>query len=76
MLRFDPDGRLERRIDLPVQYPTMPAYGGPDLTRVYVTTANWPIDAGERSKQPLEGGLFSFEMPVPGLPTNVFDGSR
>ena len=76
LLRFDPDGRLERRIDLPVQYPTMPAYGGPDLTRVYVTTANWPIEAGERPKRPLEGGLFSFELPVPGLPTNIFDRSR
>ena len=76
LLRFDPDGRLERRIDMPVQYPTMPAYGGPDLTMVYVTSANWPIAAGERPKRPLEGCLFSFEMPVPGLPTNVFDGSR
>ncbi len=75
LLRFDPNGRLERRIDLPVQYPTMPAYGGSDLTRVYVTTANWPIDADERQKRPLEGGLFSLEMPVPGLPTNMFDGS-
>lgn len=72
LLRFDPDGRLERRIDMPVQYPTMPAYGGVDLTKVFVTTANWPIDAEERSRRPLEGNLFSFDMPVPGLPTNVF----
>ena len=73
LLRFDPDGRLERRIDMPVQYPTMPAYGGPDLTKVYVTTANWMIDADVRPKRPGEGNLFSLDMEVPGLPTNLFD---
>lgn len=76
LLRFDPDGRLERRIDMPVQYPTMPAYGGSDLTTVYVTTANWPIDPEERAKRLLEGCLFSFDLPVPGLPTNIFGGTR
>ncbi len=73
LLRFDPDGRLDRRIALPVQYPTMPAYGGPDLTKVYVTTANWTIAPDERPTRPAEGNLFSLELDVPGLPTNLFD---
>ncbi len=28
LLRFDPAGTLERRVDLPCRYPTMPAFGG------------------------------------------------
>lgn len=76
LLRFDPDGILERRIEMPVQYPTMPAFGGADLSTVFVTSANWMIDEKERSSRPLEGGLFSFEAPAPGLPTTIFDKTR
>ena len=76
LLRFDPNGTLERRIEMPVQYPTMPAYGGPDLSTVYVTTAKWMIDEREWPRRPLEGGLFKFEMPVPGLETVLFDKTR
>ena len=43
LLRFDPEGRLERRVPMPVKYPTMPAFGGDDLRTLFVTSANWPI---------------------------------
>lgn len=76
LLRFDPDGTLERRIEMPVQYPTMPAFGGPHLSTVFVTSANWMIDERDRASRPLEGGLFSFEAPAPGLPTVLFDNTR
>ena len=76
LLRFDPAGRLERRIVMPVQYPTMPAYGAVGLTTVFVTTAKWMIDPKEWDARPLEGCLFSFEMPTPGLETTLFDRAR
>ncbi len=76
LLRFDPDGKLERRIEMPVQYPTMPAFGGPDLSTVYVTTSSYMIAADERAARPLEGGLFSFEAPAKGLPSTLFDRMR
>jgi sugar lactone lactonase YvrE len=38
VLRFTPDGRLDRTIELPVQAPTMPAFGGPDLTTMFITS--------------------------------------
>jgi sugar lactone lactonase YvrE len=75
LLRFDPDGRLERRVGLPIRYPTMPAFGGPDFATLYVTSANWPLPKAERSKHPDEGCLFAFEAPVPGLPSSRFNGS-
>lgn len=36
--RFTPDGDVERRIELPLEKPSMPAFGGPNLTTLYVTT--------------------------------------
>ncbi len=76
LLRFDPDGRLERRIAMPVKYPTMPAFGGADLKTLFVTSATWPIPVHERKSHPLEGGLFAMEAPVAGMLPSLFDPSR
>ncbi len=70
LLRFDPDGRLERRIALPAHYPTMPALGGEDRTTLYVTSASYMLSDDEQREQPAAGALFSLEAPAPGLPTS------
>jgi sugar lactone lactonase YvrE len=75
LLRFDPSGKLERRVELPVRYPTMPAFGGPELDTIYITSATWPLSAAERERNPREGGLFAMPAPVPGLPTRRWRGS-
>lgn len=72
LLRFDPAGRIERRVPLPIRYPTMPAFGGEDLSTLFVTSANWRLSAEERQGQPLEGALLTLAAPVPGLPTARF----
>lgn len=68
LMRFDPAGKLERRVDLPVRYCTMPAFGGPGLETLFVTSAAWPLPAEERARNKLEGGLFALPAPVAGLP--------
>jgi sugar lactone lactonase YvrE len=65
--RYDPAGRLEREVKLPIRYPTMPAFGGDDLDTLYVTSANWALSEEERRRRPDEGGLFALPAPVPGL---------
>lgn len=60
---------------MPVQYLTMPAYGGDDLATIFVTSANWMIDEDQRASRPLEGGVFSLEAPAPGLPSTPFDAA-
>jgi sugar lactone lactonase YvrE len=67
LLRFDPNGRLERRVTMPAQYVTMPAFGGPDSKTLFVTSASFPLDADERRERPLEGALFALDAPAPGL---------
>jgi sugar lactone lactonase YvrE len=73
LMRFDPDGRLERRIDLPTPYPTMPALGGPDLDTLFVTSASFPIPERDRPAHPVAGALLALEAPAPGLPTSFMN---
>ena len=68
LIRFDPKGRIEREVGMPVQYPTMCAFGGPDGRTAFVTSANKPLSPEEREAHPLAGAVFSFEAPAPGLP--------
>jgi sugar lactone lactonase YvrE len=48
-----------------VRSPTMPAFGGPDLTTLYVTTARDANGSG--------GGLYALDAGVAGLSSPVFD---
>ena len=66
--RFAPDGRRDRTIMLPVSRPTMCAFGGPDLDILFITSGTEHLDAVERVRQPLAGGLFAFRPGVRGLP--------
>jgi D-xylonolactonase len=46
IVRFDPDGKEERRIRLPAYQTSSVMFGGRDLTDIYVTTANFLIEPG------------------------------
>ncbi|WP_217654043.1 SMP-30/gluconolactonase/LRE family protein [Variovorax sp. OV329] len=73
--RFAPDGRLDRRVELPVRHPTMCSFGGPGLDVLYVTSANAMLADDERASQPLAGALFAIEgLGVRGLAEPRFKG--
>ena len=75
VLRFTPDGSLERAIDLPVERPAKPVFGGPGLDELYVTTIARRITPGTEARQPLRGGLFRIRgLGVRGLPDTRFPG--
>jgi len=40
LTRVAPDGTVERRIELPVELPTMPCFGGPNLDTLFITSIN------------------------------------
>lgn len=42
---YAPDGRLLRKVDLPVPYPTCPSFGGPGLDILFITSIR---DSGHR----------------------------
>lgn len=74
VVRFSPAGELIRTVELPVQRPTMIAFGGPDLKTAFVTSAGKNLADAERKAQPHAGGVFAFRVDVPGLAQKMFGG--
>lgn len=74
IMRFAPDGRVDREIRLPVSRPTSCMFGGPDLRTLYVTSAIWDLAGSALSEQPHAGGLFAIDAGVRGLPESRFAG--
>jgi L-arabinonolactonase len=74
ILRFAPDGTLDRVVPFPVRNLTSVMFGGPDLDILFVTTMGrpmWGIPQKERDK----GGLFAITgLGVKGLPEPRFAG--
>lgn len=69
--RYSPDGRLLATVKFPCSNVTKLAFTGPDLRTAYATTACHLLNAQQRAEQPFAGGLFRFEVDVPGLPQGV-----
>jgi sugar lactone lactonase YvrE len=68
VVRISPQGKVLAEYALPVQCPTMCAFGGDDLRTLYVTTARAGRLADELARQPHAGRLFAMHVDVPGLP--------
>ena len=65
---YSPRGKLIETVKFPCANVTKIAFGGPELTTAYATTASKGLDAKARAAQPLAGGLFQFEAATPGQP--------
>jgi L-arabinonolactonase len=68
VVRFAPDGRVDRILALPAMQPTCLAFGGPELDVLYVTSAS----VGLQDARPDDGGLFARGLDVRGLPEQRF----
>jgi sugar lactone lactonase YvrE len=65
--RYDPTGKVEREIHLPVAYPTSCAFGGEHLDALYITSAWTALSMKQRKKQPYAGDLFRVNTGSKGL---------
>jgi sugar lactone lactonase YvrE len=72
--RYDPRGKLERIVQMPVPRATDCAFGGPDLKTLYITTARETMTPVQLAAAPLSGSLFALECDVRGLPSTPFLG--
>ncbi|MET8243101.1 SMP-30/gluconolactonase/LRE family protein [Streptomyces sp. NPDC005202] len=68
--RYTPTGELDRVIELPVPRPTACAFGGADLTDLYITTARTGLSA----PHPLAGSVLVVPGAGKGLPQPAFAG--
>ena len=67
--RFLPDGRMDRSIGLPASKITSCVFAGPNLDRMFVTSASI-----ESEEEPHAGGLFEIDPKVSGAPLLPFAG--
>lgn len=75
LTRWDPaTGELLEAIPVPAWNVTACAFGGLDLTDLYVTTARKGMSAEQLADYPHSGDLFRIQTGFRGLPTFVFAG--
>ncbi|NEN04749.1 SMP-30/gluconolactonase/LRE family protein [Diaminobutyricibacter tongyongensis] len=68
--RWSDGGQRVDDVEIPTANVTSVAFGGSDLSRLYVTTAKDPYNGAERA--PLSGALFAVDTAVPGVETTAF----
>jgi len=76
VIRFDPDGKEVLRVPMPVPCPTCCAFGGADLTDLYITTASIGLSQPEIQNAFYSGDLFCLKTDVTGLPGYRFPNSN
>lgn len=74
VVRYTPQGKIDRAIEFPVTQPTSCCFGGTNLDTLYVTSATQRIEPELLAKQPLAGGLFAVHIGVKGLPEPAYAG--
>jgi sugar lactone lactonase YvrE len=68
--RYDAGGHLTHVVRLPCTQVTCPAFGGPDLTDLYITTSG----RGLHGSEPAAGALFRVRPGLTGVPVLSFAG--
>lgn len=73
VIRLDPrSGEIVDEIPLPVRWPTMVAFGGPDLKTLYITSSRENRSPEDLAQFPQCGDLFAVRVAVAGLPEPKF----
>ena len=75
VVRYAPDGTVDTAFHLPVSHTTCVAFGGPDLSDLYVTTARYGLSAEVLREQSQAGDVFVFSTSARGLPEARFSCS-
>ncbi|MEM7045046.1 MAG: SMP-30/gluconolactonase/LRE family protein [Pseudomonadota bacterium] len=75
LVRITPAGKIDRIIELPIERPSKPMFGGSTLDVLYVTSIGTGLTAGSEARQPHAGGLFAITgLGIQGLPQTRFAG--
>ena len=69
LLRFTPEGKLDRKVAVPAVKPSMCAFGGRDYDTLYVTSIRPASGATDD-----DGAVFALRVGVSGLPEPEYAG--
>ncbi len=72
--RYDPEGKVERVIPVPVQRPTSCTFGGAELNQLYITSAWTGLSEVDRREQPMAGNLLRLQTEITGQEENMYLG--
>lgn len=74
IIRYNPEGSIDRVIYLPVNDVTSCVFGGENLDELYITTAAAWVPRDECQKYPAAGDLFRLKTKIQGLKEPAFLG--
>jgi sugar lactone lactonase YvrE len=74
VVRYDPAGRIERHIQLPVPRAVGCTFGGDDLGTLFITSARETMTPRQLESAPLSGSIFSVNPGVKGQAPTSFNG--
>ncbi|MDQ2077103.1 SMP-30/gluconolactonase/LRE family protein [Marinimicrobium sp. ABcell2] len=69
---YSPEGEVLQQLDMPVSQPTCVAFGGPDYSWLFVTTARENLTPSLLQAEPEAGNLFIYRTDAAGLPADYF----
>ncbi|MCY7399863.1 MAG: SMP-30/gluconolactonase/LRE family protein [Nocardioides sp.] len=70
VVRFSPEGQVDRVVELPTPRVTACTLGGEDLRTLYITTSRLGLEGDDGCA----GAVFSVRVDVPGVPVAEFHG--
>lgn len=68
VVRHAPDGSIDRIIEVPVSQVSCPAFGGPGLKTLFLTTAAKNLTPEQLAAEKIAGGVFAIDLDIAGLP--------
>lgn len=66
VVKISPQGKILEEYPVPATYPTMVAFGGPEMTTLFVSTCRGAQTDEELKQFPQAGGIFALETNVKG----------
>lgn len=72
LVRYTPDGCIDREIPLPVTNPTCVGFGGAEMKTLFITSATFQLSEAQLAREPHAGSLFAVDLAVGGLPEPRF----
>jgi sugar lactone lactonase YvrE len=74
VVRYNPEGKVDREYRLPVANPTSCAFGGKNLDELYITSAALGLNEEDKRRHPQSGDLFCLRAGITGMDEPRFAG--
>jgi L-arabinonolactonase len=75
IVRYSPDGKIDREVPVPVSQPTCVAFGGADRDILFVSSAREGLTEAQLAQQPHAGDVLAYRVGVRGLAEPRFRGT-